>query len=256
VSARHDDTIARTTGSFRVGLVILAQFGSASLIVPSYDARMPAPSRTHRTADDTGQPISGETPADGVATEGEPAGFFDAAALGGSNALAGLLMAGGVLIITFILMSRLRRKQRERPSDLSTAEQIAQIRARAADSRGIDAFKADAHDFTRQMAALLDSKAERLEQLIADADDRLARLDQLEHDASHTAPADPPRAHAEPTPPPQPKRTPPDLERPVEVDPLHDKVYRLADSGLDPVSIAREIGQPTGQIELILALRG
>lgn len=169
--------------------------------------------------------------------------------LGGSNALAGMLMAGGVLIITFILMSRLRRKQKSRPSQLSTAEQVAHLRARAADSAGIDAFKADAHDFTRQMAALLDSKAERLEQIIADADDRLARL---EHAQQTLAPISPPLQ----TPRPASRRTPPDIDRSPAVDPLHDRVYRLADSGLDPVAIAREIGQPTGQIELILALRG
>ena len=41
----------------------------------------------------------------------------------------------------------------------------------------------------------------------------------------------------------------------AEGDPLHERVYRLSDDGLDAVQIARQTGQPTGQIELILALR-
>jgi hypothetical protein len=39
------------------------------------------------------------------------------------------------------------------------------------------------------------------------------------------------------------------------MDPLHRKVYDLADQGLTPVDIARRIEKPTGQVELILALR-
>ena len=260
VSDRHDATIARTTGSRRVGFTIRAFACSASLIVPSYDARMPSPSRTHRSATDAnpGAIDATDTSVGEDAGTTEPSGL-DPAALGGSNTLAGLLMAGGVLIITFILMSRLRRKRMMAPPDVSTSEQIAAIRARAGDRNNIDAFKADVHDFTRQMAGLLDSKAERLEQLIADADDRLSRLEasgpdrsgshrsDLDHAGTHRNAA----SQRSATPP----RTPPDLENPDSSDPLHDRIYRLADSGLDPIAIARETGQPTGQVELILALR-
>ncbi len=209
------------------------------------------------------QPSSGDEPQTGMWNPDE---------ITGSSMLAGLLMAGGILIIIFILMSRLRRNQRtNQASSMTTREQVAAIRARAGERNNIDAFKADVHDFTRQMAALLDTKAERLEQLIADADERLERLERAQR--IHDAPAPPTdedqssplndaaerRPDPSPFPPraaPPARRAFPDLETPVSVDPLHDRVYRLADSGLDPVAIARETGQPTGQVELILALRG
>ena len=39
------------------------------------------------------------------------------------------------------------------------------------------------------------------------------------------------------------------------VDPVRRKIYELADAGRSIVEIAAEVGQPTGQIELILNLR-
>lgn len=222
-----------------------------------------------------------------TALQQEPEAGSLGESLGGPNTLAGLLMAGGVLIITFILMSRLRRKQRNAPPNIPPMEQVEAIRARATNRADIDAYKVDAHDFTRQMAALLDSKAERLEQLILDADDRLARLEAASRPERHA-----PRAHNDDRPPhapsrdshrndrreaDEPRHAPPhdrpaarhpddqhdtrsdsrsDTRSDTGHDPLHNRVYDLADSGLDPIAIARETGQPTGQIELILALRG
>jgi DNA-binding NarL/FixJ family response regulator len=41
-----------------------------------------------------------------------------------------------------------------------------------------------------------------------------------------------------------------------KMDPRHAQVYDLADEGLSPPEIARQLGRPSGEIELILALRG
>ena len=40
-----------------------------------------------------------------------------------------------------------------------------------------------------------------------------------------------------------------------KMDPRHAQVYDLADEGLSPPEIARQLGRPSGEIELILALR-
>ena len=40
------------------------------------------------------------------------------------------------------------------------------------------------------------------------------------------------------------------------MDPRHAQVYDLADEGLSAPEIARQLGRPSGEIELILALRG
>ncbi|HHN77636.1 MAG TPA: hypothetical protein ENK11_03040 [Phycisphaerales bacterium] len=153
--------------------------------------------------------------------------------------LSGILMAGGVLLMSVILLGRLRRGRRNRPSYTPTPrEQIAAIRSRAADRAQTEAFKVEAHEFTRQLAAILDTKAARLEQLIRDADDRLARLAAAERPAP-TIPRESPGARS--------------IESPAPDE--HERIYRLADAGMDAVEIARQTGKPTGQVELILALR-
>ena len=39
------------------------------------------------------------------------------------------------------------------------------------------------------------------------------------------------------------------------LDPFHRRVYALADQGQSSIDIARQLDRPTGQIELVLALR-
>lgn len=199
------------------------------------------------------QPITLQTsPDETAALEGSPdTPFWSLKDFTGSSGLPGLLMAGGAIIIVFILMGRLRRGNRaSSPDPRSNKEQIAEIRARAGDRSRIEAFKVDAQDFTRQMAALLDTKAERLEALIADADDRLARLERASGD-HRTGAHDRPQDRSSSTGSDPAHRS----QAAAEGDPLHQRVYRLSDDGLDAVQIARQTGRPTGQIELILALR-
>ena len=44
-------------------------------------------------------------------------------------------------------------------------------------------------------------------------------------------------------------------EKPIESDPRFSKIYSLADSGEDLVTIARETGMTKGEIKLVLGLR-
>ncbi len=168
-------------------------------------------------------------------------GLFGLNGLEDIGGLPGILMAGGVLLMSAILLGRLRRGRRKRSGYRPTPrEQIAAIRSRAADRTQTEAFKVEAHEFTRQLAAILDTKAARLEQLIRDADDRLSRLATAERSAPSS-----------PVPSPGPRAPSTDPPTPDE----HERIYRLADAGMDAVEIARQTGKPTGQVELILALR-
>lgn len=98
----------------------------------------------------------------------------------------------------------------------------------------------DAEELAQRLAAELDAKAERLERLLAQADDRLGRLE-------------PPASVHEPKPT---RRAPSVVASDEGRDPLNRRVYTLADEGLPPVAIAQRLDQPTGKVELILALRG
>ncbi len=99
-------------------------------------------------------------------------------------------------------------------------------------SESLSSVMADAEELAQLLADRMDRQAARLEQLIAAADDRLARLE---------------KALAQPVP-----RGP---NRQDLTDPMSRQVYDLSDRGLPSVEIARQLNQQTGKVELILALR-
>jgi hypothetical protein len=220
----------------------------------------PAPEDTTPSADER----AGEAfalPREGPAPAIEPAGaesglvgpdpdgwaFWNTTDLIGRETLPGLLMAVGIMLMLFILLRRLwRRKPGAGGVEEATArERIEVIRARAGERARVDSFKVDAHEFTRQMAALLDTKGERLERLIAEADERIARLESARRGGGRAGGGEEPAL-----------RTAARAERGGPRDPMHERIYELSDAGMGVVEIARQTGQPTGQVELILALRG
>ncbi len=85
---------------------------------------------------------------------------------------------------------------------------------------------------------MLDNKAERLEQLVAEADERIALLRALRDVEQQQQ---------------QQQRVPQVPEEPV--DPLSLSVYELADEGRSPVEIAQQLDEQVGKVDLILALR-
>jgi hypothetical protein len=107
------------------------------------------------------------------------------------------------------------------------------------------AIARELNELCTRVADELDRRAERLEKLIAEADAKLARLERLT--AGAVAP-DPLAVLAES----KPRAAVAPMH---DGDPLAGEVYRLADSGLPPVQIAQKLGQHTGKVELILALR-
>ena len=96
-----------------------------------------------------------------------------------------------------------------------------------------------------QVAATLDAKAEELVRLIRDADERIATLRRMNQ--AQPPPRTAAAAAARATP-----RAEDGFEDP---DPMNQQIYQLADEGLTAVEIAQRLGQHTGKVELILALR-
>ncbi|HED54435.1 MAG TPA: hypothetical protein ENJ00_09600 [Phycisphaerales bacterium] len=161
--------------------------------------------------------------------------------------LPGIVFTAGIVLLIVVLMSRLKktRKQLANQPDLVPSERIEMIRQQA-DTRGsTEARIADAADITRQLTASLDNRAERLEILIRHADERIARLEQLNQQAAdRLAPRMPGHqpAAAEPT-------------GSLANDTLRQQIYDLADQGHPCSEIAQRLGQHSGKVELILALR-
>lgn len=130
-------------------------------------------------------------------------------------------------------------------------------RLRARRKPGASRLGSDLKELGERLAAEMDARAERLERLIAQADDRLARLEggagrEPSNPASAARRPSASRAVAEAK---APTSRGARIEVSTELDPLHRRVYDLADGGLAPVEIARELDEHVGKVQLILALR-
>lgn len=144
-------------------------------------------------------------------------------------------------VILYLLILRPLMKKRKEPADRAPAfSSLAQQRAAERDTQNV---LVELSNMARQISGQLDTRAARLEALLQEADEKIARLQQLQQNvaAASTAPsiAAPPFA-------PDPKT--------VE-DPRHAAVYQMADEGRSPQEIAQHLSRPRGEVELILALR-
>ena len=169
-----------------------------------------------------------------------------------------VVLAAGVIATLYVIMrSKSGRRKVDPLARPATAMSLSQQRQV---ERDIGNLMVEMLETARQMTAQLDTRAARLEILIAEADQRLASLKSA---ASVAAPAAPPPASAEPAEPSPsdgPARAVSDLvltREPEETppDPRHAEIYALADQGHSTREIARSLDRPNGEVELILALR-
>lgn len=100
-------------------------------------------------------------------------------------------------------------------------------------------------EMARQVTAQLDTRAKKLELLIEEADRRLEELTRSAR--GEKEPVQNPAAVVEPVVRPG--------GRADELDSRYDEVYAMADEGLGMAEIASRLRRPSGEIELILALR-
>ncbi|MGD2111244.1 MAG: hypothetical protein PVI86_17845 [Phycisphaerae bacterium] len=171
-----------------------------------------------------------------------------------------------VVCLTAVMVStwrRIRTSQKQPPH--TARERFAQQKEEHRAVRDVEQVMLELDQLSRDIHGRLDTKLARLETVIRDADDRIERLGALltgsgrrgaeshvdvvldeeapEHQngsasavgSSVPAPAQPSGA--------------------AEVRKRQAVVYRLADEGQTPIDIARKLGQPVGEIELMLALR-
>lgn len=216
-------------------------------------------------------------------TETTPAGpqwVTDLQAKYQDSLLPGMLLAAGVIVLVLIMMRRLARKPKQATS-LPTDERLAAVREQAiASITPLERSLAEAEELTRRLAATLDNKADRIDLLIQEADRKLEELNRANAQITRHTPVqtsdrqprpqrtiDPSlmdRARVEQD---RAERAPDDYSRHEPTpqhdqstssngsDPVHHRVWALADDGIPTVEIARSLNQPVGQVELILNLR-
>jgi hypothetical protein len=101
--------------------------------------------------------------------------------------------------------------------------------------RQMESLLVELSEMARQITAQLDTRAAKLEMLIREADEKISTLRQ--GTAAVAAPLSQPEWSA------------------ASIDPQHEAVYALADQGKSTGEIAKQLNRPSGEVELILALR-
>lgn len=156
--------------------------------------------------------------------------------------LAVIAIVGIGVWITISIRGKIARRNAERPTP---RELIDKLKAGHEPRGSLDTVVARSVDTVQRLAAQLDNKAQRLEILIEQADERLSRLEAVKQGqevaAEDTA-----------SPPSTPHRA---ASAARELDPLTVAVYDLSDSGQSTIEIAQHLDEQVGKVELILTLR-
>ena len=171
------------------------------------------------------------------------------------------ILAVGVLAAVYIAFVRPTRTRKKDPLE-KPAPEPGLARQRAVE-RDMSNLLVEFAEMARQMTGQLDTRAAKLEALLREADEKIAELRALsegrpvaggggralvEANVREAAAVALSEAVAV-------GRLAFDTG-PGAIDPRHAEVYDLADEGRSAQDIARQTGRPSGEVELILALRG
>ncbi|MDD4891859.1 MAG: hypothetical protein PHU85_18215 [Phycisphaerae bacterium] len=148
-----------------------------------------------------------------------------------------IMLGFGVLLVGYFFM----RMNRQRAMRQAGAGPTREDRARAARTADgirdqLDALMVQLEELARATTAQIETRYTKLDVLLRQADERIAKLESLLAQANGQTPK-PPATNGD------------------AVRPEHRQIYELADAGRPPVEIAQETGRDVGEVELILALR-
>ena len=144
-----------------------------------------------------------------------------------------------VLIAIVLLMSslrrRLKRRRNEPERDSAVREPPQATASKDRLRRDLESLIVELQELSRRISAEIDTRFAKLEAAMQHADQRIAVLNRLARGETEQAGETAAKGddHAM----------------------RHAVVYELADAGMSPVEIAKEIGRTPGEIEVILNLR-
>ncbi|MBI4577219.1 MAG: hypothetical protein HY722_13250 [Planctomycetes bacterium] len=175
-----------------------------------------------------------------------------------SNVISQVAFVVGISVLFYFLL-RWRHRVQQRAFGFDARQYTAE-REETALKESMDGLLVEIQETAREMNGRMDSKMRLLNQLIADADDRLTRMAQVRDELERAAAAALARtvegaAAAAPGLAPAPggaRRPTLATASPPE---RHAEVHALADRGLGSPEIASRLGRHLGEVELILGLR-
>jgi hypothetical protein len=141
----------------------------------------------------------------------------------------------------FTIMYVVIRPWFRKKDPLSKAPAYASLAQQRSVEREMQNVLVELSNMSRQITAQLDTRAAKLEALIREADEKIAAMQSASASPAPMSPALSPLIDV------------PDSRAPS--DPRHAQVYALADEGRNSMEIAQQLNRPSGEIELILALR-
>ncbi|MGA2229454.1 MAG: hypothetical protein ABSH22_00880 [Tepidisphaeraceae bacterium] len=165
-----------------------------------------------------------------------------------------LLYVMGALTIVYAIFLRPMQKRHKDP--LTRAFQPGSLARQRDVEKQMETLLVELSEMARQITAQLDTRAAKLQGLLAEADKRIAELQG--HGNGEARVEAMPRISASVgspmTQPPTPAAAGRDIPAPPESS-RHRDIYVLADAGMNVAQIAQKLSRPGGEIELILALR-
>jgi hypothetical protein len=145
-----------------------------------------------------------------------------------------LVMVGMLLVIGSLVWMGMRRSRRNQPEARTHAHaEKHNSRLESQARQDIDELMVRLEEVSREICGKVDTRFARLEQVIAEADQKLAALKAVlrRQDGNGDSPP-----------------------FPVAIDPKHLEVCRRFNEGQAVVAIAREMGLVPGEVELIVSL--
>ena len=168
-----------------------------------------------------------------------------------------LAIGAGLFVLAYFIL----RPMAKRKDPLARSGPTGTLSKQRSVEREMSNLLVELSEMSRQITAQLDTRAAKLELLLKEADEKIEALRAANGAAgapsSSAARREPPGPTAErmallgdadePAAPSEASRVP--------IDPRHAEVYALADAGRSAHEIASRLGRPSGEVELILALR-
>jgi hypothetical protein len=143
-----------------------------------------------------------------------------------------ILIGFGMLFLSYLMM-----RPRKRKDPLGPAPRLSLTRERGVE-REMQNLLVDLTQMAQKISAQLDTRSAKLEALIKEADEKIAKLSSIKP-TSNLRLVETRQIEAET----------------METDARYLEIYTMADHGAAVRDIAQKLSKPAGEVELILALR-
>lgn len=182
---------------------------------------------------------------------------------------SGMYLLLAVLCLVMLSVSLWRRtRDRQTTARDVTRDQLARLRDQRELKVSMDELLVQLEEVSRRINAQVDTRFMKLESVVRDADERIARLEALTQAPDPNSPetSQKPRNH-EPTTPSLPQNgtstTPTTSAESQSEDPparqsfreRRQRICEMSDAGAAPMTIADALRIPLGEVELVLSMR-